>query len=174
MNLKSQDIVVLLKLSGYPIDERPPYLMIGQELSISASEVHASVKRLENSRLVHEKEMGGKPNFTAIEEFLIHGVKYAFPAERGSLTRGTPTSYAAEPLCRMIQAGREPAPVWADPLGSVRGIALVPLYKTVPAAAKRDALLYRRLALLDAVRDGRARERNLAERELRRSLRDDS
>ena len=156
MNLKPQDIVALLKICGYPTGERPPYLMIGQQLSISPSEVHASVKRLENSGLVHEKEMGSKPNFTAIEEFLIHGVKYAYPAERGNLTRGMPTSYAAEPLCQMIQAGREPVPVWADPLGSVRGIALVPLYKTVPAAAKLDALLYSRLALLDAVRDGRA------------------
>jgi hypothetical protein len=52
----------------------------------------------------------------------------------------------------------------------MRGIALTPLYKTVPEAAKRDSLLYERLALIDAIRDGRARERNLAEKELKNSL----
>jgi hypothetical protein len=30
-------------------------------------------------------------------------------------------------------------------------------------AAKLDSLLYERLALIDAIRDGRARKRNLAE-----------
>jgi hypothetical protein len=28
----------------------------------------------------------------AVEEFLIHGVKYAFPVQRGEATRGMPTS----------------------------------------------------------------------------------
>jgi hypothetical protein len=114
--------------------------------------------------------MNQKPNLIAMEEFLIHGVKYAFPATRGGLTRGMPTSYAAEPLSRLIKAGSEPVPVWADPNGTTRGISLVPLYKTVPEAARRDSLLYERLALIDAIRDGRARERNLAEKELKKSL----
>ncbi len=115
--------------------------------------------------------MGEKPNLSAIEEFLIHGVKYAFPVERGGLTRGMPTSYAAEPLCRLIQAGSEPIPVWAYSNGTTRGIAVTPLYKTVPEAATRDPLLYGRLALLDAIRDGRTRKRNMAEKELKNSLR---
>ena len=110
--------------------------------------------------------MNEKPNLSALEEFLIHGVKYAFPATRGGLTRGIPTSYAAEPLCRLIKAGSEPVPVWADPQGTTRGITLAPLYRTVPEAAKLDSLLYERLALIDAIRDGRTREHNLAEKEL--------
>jgi hypothetical protein len=114
--------------------------------------------------------MAEKPNLSALEEFLIHGVKYTFPAERGGLTRGMPTSYAAQPLCRLIKAGSELVPVWADPNGTMRGISLVPLYKTVPEAAKGDSQLYERLALIDAIRDGRARERNLAEKELKNSL----
>ncbi len=114
--------------------------------------------------------MDEKPNLTAVEEFLIHGVKYVFPAKRGSLIRGMPTSYAAEPLSRLINPGKEPVPVWADPLGNIRGIEIVPLYKTVPEAAKRDPKLYERLALIDAIRDGKARERNLAEQELKLSL----
>ena len=170
MILKPQDIVVLLKLCGYMSGGRPSYSVMASELEMSASEVHSAVKRLCQSQLIHGAEMNEKPNLTAVEEFLIHGVKYAFPAERGSLTRGMPTSYAAEPLCRLISAGAEPVPVWADPEGKTRGIELVPLYKTVPAAARRDPKLYERLALIDALRDGRARERNLAEHELKKSL----
>ena len=84
--------------------------------------------------------MNEKLNLSALEEFLIHGVKYAFPAARGGITRGMPTSYAAEPLCRLIKAGSEPVPVWAEPTGTTRGIALAPLDKTVPEATKRDSL----------------------------------
>lgn len=171
MILKPQDIVVLLNLCGYMSGKRPSYSVMAAELGMSASEVHSAVKRLSQSRLIHGAEMNEMPNLTAVEEFLIHGVKYAFPVERGSLTRGIPTSYAAEPLCRFINPGNEPIPVWADSTGNVRGIEIVPLYKTVPAAARRDQQLYERLALVDALRDGRARERNLAEEELKKSLR---
>ena len=170
MILKPQDIVVIIKLCGYAPNVRPSYGVMAAELKMSASEIHSAVRRLKHSRLLHGADMNEKPNLSALEEFLIHGVKYAFPAERGGMTRGMPTSFAAEPLCRFINAGSEPVPVWADPAGQTRGIALVPLYKTVPEAAKQDPLLYERLALLDAIRDGRARERNLAEKELKKSL----
>ena len=171
VTLKPQDIVVLLKLSGYISCIRPTYAVMATELSLSQSEIHSAVKRLKHSRLLHNSEMGEKPNLSAAEEFLIHGVKYAFPVERGGLTRGMPTSYAAEPLCRLIQAGSDPVPVWACPNGVTRGIAVTPLYKTVPEAAERDPLLYERLALLDAIRDGRAGERDMAEEKLKNSLR---
>jgi hypothetical protein len=115
--------------------------------------------------------MNSQPNFSAIEEFLVHGVKYAFPAEHGGSTRGVPTSYAAAPLNRLIAAGKEPIPVWPHPEGKKRGIALAPLYKTVPDAALRDPALYQKLALVDALRDGRVRERKLAEQELKKLLR---
>ena len=173
MNLKPQDIVVLLKLCGYAPSDRPSYSIMGAELWMSASEVHSAVKRLKESRLLHGAGLDERPNLNAIEEFLIHGVKYSFPAERGSLTRGIPTSYAAEPLCRFIQAGSEPIPVWPDPNGTARGVSIIPLYKTVPDAARQDPVLYERLALLDAIRDGRARERGIAERELKLSLKID-
>ena len=172
MALKSQDIVVLLKICGYEIDARPSYANLASELSMSASEVHSAVKRLKNSKLINVFALKEKPNLTAIEEFLIHGVKYSFPEERGRMTRGIPTSYAAEPLNKLINIGDEPIPVWAFAEGNTRGISIIPLYKTVPQAAIKDPILYRRLALVDALRGGRARERNLAEQELRKSLKE--
>lgn len=46
-----------------------------------------------------------------------------------------------------------------------------PLHKTVPEAAAKDPVLYELLALIDGLRDGRARERQIAERELGTRLR---
>jgi len=60
----------------------------------------------------------------------------------------------------------EPPPVWPDSSGSARGVEFSPLYKNVPAAARRDPKLYELLALVDAIRDGRTREREIAIREL--------
>ena len=107
----------------------------------------------------------------AVEEFLIHGVKYAFPVQRGETTRGLPTAYAAAPLSSQIVDNGELAPVWPDPEGEVRGTTLEPLHKLVPVAARKDPALYQLLALIDALRDGRVRERQRAERELSAQLR---
>ena len=170
MALKPQDIVVILKLCGYGLN-RPPFAQMAADLSMSSSEVHAALKRAQAAHLIHGPDMNSQPNFSAIEEFLVHGVKYAFPAEHGGSTRGVPTSYAAAPLNRLIAAGKEPIPVWPHPEGKKRGIALAPLYKTVPDAALRDPALYEKLALVDALRDGRIRERKLAEQELKKLLR---
>jgi len=170
MALKPQDIVVVLKLCGYG-STRPPFAQIAAALAMSSSEVHAAVKRAQAAHLLHGSEMNSRPNVSALEEFLIHGLKYVFPAEHGGPTRGIPTSYAAPPLNRLIAAGHEPIPVWPHPEGKKRGIALAPLYKTVPIAAMSDPSLYEKLALVDALRDGRTRERKLAEQELKKLLR---
>ena len=138
---------------------------------MSASEVHAAVRRAQASHLLHGPELSQRPNLAAIEEFFRHGLKYAFPPERGALTRGLPTSYAAEPLLHAIAPNDEPPPVWPYATGSLRGIAFEPLYKQAPTAALRDPVLYELLALVDALRDGRARERKLAEEMLFSRLR---
>jgi DNA-binding Lrp family transcriptional regulator len=165
MPLKPQDIVVALKICTYE-RKRPPISVIAADLNMSPSEIHAAIKRLQQSRLLHGPEMQEKPNFSALEEFLLHGVKYAFPAEHGPMTRGVPTSFAAPPLKDEIASGDELPPVWPWRDGEARGIALAPLYRTAPGAALRDPLLYELLALVDAIRDGRARERKIAEKEL--------
>jgi hypothetical protein len=55
--------------------------------------------------------------------------------------------------------------------GQVRGATLEPPHKIVPAAAATDPDLYEILALIDVLRDGRTRERQIAERELTARLR---
>lgn len=170
ISLKPQDVVILLKLVNYRYVKRPPYSEIAESLGMSQSEVNASVRRLQAAGLLHGKELNERPIPEAVTEFLIHGVKYMFPPVMGSLSRGVPTSYAAEPLSDLINAGDDPIPVWPDAKGNKKGIAFYPLYGTVPAAAERDPSLYETLALVDAIRSGRARERKLAERELLKRL----
>jgi hypothetical protein len=109
--LKPQDVVVALKLLGYDL-LRPPLAQIARDLALSSSEVHAAIKRGQASHLLHGPELSNRPNLSALEEFLIHGIKYTFPAEHGGRSRGVPTSYAAAPLNRLIIAGDEPIPVW--------------------------------------------------------------
>lgn len=170
MGLKPQDVAVALKLCVYGA-KRPSYSQLALDLSMSPSEVHAAVKRAQASLLLHGSELGEMPNVSALEEFLVHGLKYAFPAERGEPTRGIPTSYAAEPLRKSIAPGAELPPVWPYANGSTRGVAFQPLYKFAPAAALRDPVLYEYLALVDALRDGRARDRKIAEDMIVKKLR---
>jgi|SRR5271167_1693195 len=162
--------MVALKLCSYQ-SKRPAMSVIAADLGLSPSEVHAALKRLHQSRLLHDPEIQDKPNLAALEEFLVHGLKYAFPAQHGQVTRGVPTSYAAPPLKNDFVLGDELPPVWPWRDGETRGIALEPLYKTAPLAALRDHILYEFLSLVDAIRDGRVRERKVAERELLKRLR---
>jgi len=167
--LKSLDIIVLLKLSLVP-EGRPPYLLLANQLHLYPSEVYKSIKRARVSGLVQGPELEDRLNRSGLLEFLLHGIRYSFPAEKGGLTRGVPTSYAAEPLRRLIDTGNEPLPVWPYAEGPVRGYSFTPLHKNAPQAALEDAELYALLAIVDAIRDGRARERELAAQELRKRL----
>jgi DNA-binding Lrp family transcriptional regulator len=165
MIAKSLDVVVLLKLL---LDRRKsPYAQLSQELGISASEIHAAVRRGIEAGLIDPESR--VPLRKPLEEYLLHGVRYAFPAKPGPIVRGIPTAYAARPLSDKISSHDLP-PVWPDPQGAVRGVAVEPLYSSVTKAAKTDSSLYELLALVDALRIGRARERNLAEEELKQRI----
>lgn len=95
---------------------------------------------------------------------------YTFPAEPGAMTRGVPTHYAASPLKQHLEQGPEPPPVWPYSQGTTRGYSYAPLHKNVPKAALDDPRLYELLALVDGLRDGKACERDLAIKELRKRL----
>ena len=166
MVLKPQDVVVALRLA-LASGDCPSYAALASQLHMSVSEVHAAVARAQKAHIVDSKR---SVNRRALLEFLIHGVRYAYPAVRGAMTRGVPTAYAAPPLRDEIAQPDEPPPVWPYADGSVRGYALAPLMKSAPDAAANDGNLYELLALVDAIRDGRARERKLAGRFLTRRL----
>lgn len=166
MITKPQDIVVALKLALAV--SRPSYADLAADLGMSASEVHAAVRRLGEARLLDPQTQEVRRE--ALRNFLVHGVPHAFPARTREVTRGLPTAWAAPALAGKFNATEQIPPVWPDPDGQVQGAAVRPLYSCVPHAARRDAALYDLLALVDALRLGRARERAMAEKELGQRL----
>ena len=173
MVLKPQDVFITLKLVA--LGRRPwTYVQLANELFMSASEINAGVRRAIRARLAGPAP-GGKgnpiPNLIALAEFLEHGIKYAFPPDRGAITLGVPTAHAAPPLAESTAPYEDLPPVWPSPEGHVNGYAYSPLYRSVPQAALADPRLHELLALVDAIRDERSRVANQAVRELRERLR---
>jgi len=64
----------------------------------------------------------------------------------------------------------EPPSIWPDPDRPVRGEFFLPLYKSLPVAASNDSMLYELLSLVDAIRGDRARDREIAKKELKKRL----
>jgi len=173
MPLKPQDLVVCLKLALQGAPERWTYPELARSLSLSDSEANAAAHRASDAGLLtRARGRGAKPRPVrdALLEFVEHGARFAFFACPGEVVRGMPTAYSAPPLSAVVQTGSNETLVWPDALGESRGQTIVPLYPTVPAAARRDPALHEVLALVDAIRVGRARERVLAVRELKQRL----
>lgn len=183
--LKPQDIVILLKilsiraLSKGALNEELSQNKLATLLCMSVSEVNAGIRRLLLSKLLAPVLREGKkskvqllPIQAACEECLIYGVKYFFPVEVGVYTRGIPTAYAAPIFEKLIVQGQDPIPVWSYMEGTERGLAVEPLYSSVPKSLAQfpDQLFYEMLVLIDAIRIGRARERNIAVKLLKEKI----
>lgn len=71
--------------------------------------------------------------------------------------------------------GSDPIPVWPYGEGDKRGLAVEPLYRSVPQSITQfpDQLFYELLVLVDAIRFGRARERNIAIKLLKEKIKND-
>ncbi len=160
--IKGQDILVLLKL----LKESDAWTVrsLGASVGLDPAGVHRALRRLEDARLLDAD--GRRVNRANAQEFLVHSVKYLFPVRQGGPSRGVPTAWAAPPLESELAPTDEPPPVWPDPRGKVRGIALEPLHASVPKLAQRDPELAEQLALIDAIRLGDGRIRSLASKRL--------
>jgi hypothetical protein len=161
--LRPGDVVVAVQLA---LEPGLQYQSLAEKLRISIGEAHNAVRRLRQGRLISNQ--GRRVVKPALLEFLIAGVPHAFPAALGSVTRGIPTAHAAPPLSEEFPV-TDPV-VWPIADGAVRGESLVPLYPNAPLAARANPALHRLLALADALRIGRARERQRAKEHLREAL----
>lgn len=165
--LKGQDVVVLLKLLDPA--EPTPVRDLGSRLGFDVAGTHRAIRRLGEAGLYSvERRRVHEPN---AEEFLVHAVKFSFPAKLGSEVPGVPTSWAADPLKGELADYPGLPVVWPYATGKVRGLALEPLHPMVPKAALADPELWQRLALVDALRsnDG-VRVSQLAEKLLGESI----
>lgn len=165
IQLKPQDILILLKIisiNSNAWNQKP----IAEDLGLSQSEVSESVARSKYAGLLDPK--GKKVMKLALMELLQYGIRYMFPQKPGPVVRGIPTSHSASPLKEEIQSTENY--VWPYAKGTVRGHSIIPLYVSVPEAALKDDVLYELLALVDALRVGRAREKEIAVVELKKRL----
>lgn len=137
---------------------------LAESTGISKSEVAAVLKRCTDVGLLKLDRYTQRPtvNRTGLWEFLMYGLRYVYPAKPGELTRGIATGVGAPVFANKLMSGGDLLPVWPDPTGNTKGLAITPLFKTVPHAVKRDPRLYALLALADALRLGKPRERTFA------------
>lgn len=160
MELKPQDVLVALKLAAGGA-WTGTYAALAGQVGISASEVHAAVRRLAEARLVNADDKQVRRQ--SLRNFLVHGLPHVFPAKPKEVTRGFPTAWAAPGFSGSGTSQDRLPPVWPDPEGDTQGVAVKPLYRSAALAARRDSKLYQLLAAVDSLRLGRARERKMAE-----------
>ncbi len=173
MIAKSQDVVVALALVSLNREnrERLQYARLAEMLGMSSSEAFKTTRRLVAAHLVEPS--GWRPLRNPLYNYLIHGVPHAFPGKLGEPTRGIPTAWAAPPLTSSMPQGSDLPPVWPWHDGRQRGYSVEPLFRSVPVAIENLPELYKTLALVDALRIGRARDRAIAREMLKKLLLDD-
>ena len=164
-SMKPQDVVVLLKVIAVNNDNWQQ-IPLAYSLKMSQSEVSQSVARSKFAGLLDDS--GKKVMRQALYDFLQYGLAVVFPAKPGAVVRGIPTAHSTAPLNREINSGEDY--VWPFAKGNVRGHGITPLYATVPQAALDDEQLYALLALADALRVGKVREKNIAVQELKKRI----
>jgi DNA-binding transcriptional ArsR family regulator len=156
----------LLKIAGY--GQEPWYqVKLAESLGISQPEISNSLARSRYAGLLDES--GKQIRKHGLMEFLQYGIAYAFPAKPGPIVRGVPTAHSGPPLNTLIEtqwrgirmAFRNRTITWT---------AISPLYKNVVKAVKEDHQLHELLSLIDAIRVGRVREKQLAIEELKKRL----
>lgn len=163
--MSPQDVVVLLKIISYGKEtwlQKP----LAESLSLSQSEISKSLARSKHAGLLDGT--GKDVRKQALLEFLQYGIAVVFPVRPGAMVRGIPTAHSAPPLNKIIQSEGEY--VWPSAKGQSKGQAIVPLYNNVVKAVQNDQQLHELLALVDAIRVGRVREKQIAIDELKKRL----
>lgn len=166
--LSAPDIASLLYLHLHPAD---PYSAMAERLGISKSTAHGSVQRLIKNRLVHRsaRAMGTVAQGPALD-FLSYGVPYAFAPNIVPVARGVVTGLRALDGGGMNSFAGASALVWPSKLDDQMGVGIEPLVPAAPDIVHRDPPLYRMLAIVDALRVGDAREREVAREALQREF----
>lgn len=163
--MRPQDIIVLIAIAN---QGARPWLAkdLAWKLGISGGEVSESLRRSKRSGLYDATTR--KVNRSALFEFLVYGLRYVYPEQPGAIAKGVPTTVSAPPLDQRTSSVDRF--VWPSPHGSVRGFAVEPLYPSVPEAALRDPELHALLSLVDTMRVGRTRDREMAKQELEKRI----
>jgi hypothetical protein len=165
MALLPADLLVALKLVAHP-DRSASVRQLGEELGMSKSAVAYSLGRLQAVHLVNQGGGRRRVNRLALRDLIENGVRWIAPARVGDFELGLATAHSADVLARNFVSDADPV-VMPLAHGPLRGRAVNPLHPLAPKAAARDERLHRLLAVVDTFRIGRARDRQVAAKELR-------
>lgn len=167
LGLKPQDVYILLYL--LLVHKGPwKYAELAQELNISTSEVHEAIKRAVACDLFDP--LTKRPKRVPLNNFIIHGIRHVFPAVVGDRCKGIPTAHSAEPLSNLIASEIQDNFVWPNEQGSLEGYKVDPLYPSIPQVSPKHPPLHQMLSLIDALRVGKAREREIAQKEIQERI----
>ncbi len=167
--MRPQDVAILLKIVA--LNQQDWQIQpLSNQLRISISEISESLNRSRLAGLIDFKKK--RPNRSSLLEFLQHGLKYVFPQNPGSMSRGMATAHSHPFMKKHLDS--ETIYVWPDARGETLGQTIEPFYERQPEAAREDNTFYLLLALVDAIRVGRVRESKIAIDELKRLLLNES
>jgi hypothetical protein len=157
--VKDSDVYVLSGLLVH--DGAWTYRSLAERLRVPHAVVQRALSRTEDAGLYSASRR--RVHLPHFEEFATHALRFVAPAQLGALVRGVPAAWAAPPMSGAISSsGKEPPPVWPYAHGRVRGQAVEPLHRAAPEAIEAWPDLGEILALLDSLRVGDARVRNVA------------
>jgi hypothetical protein len=167
ISMRPQDVVVLLKIVCFKKNNKTWLRKdIAAGLDLSNSEITNVFERLRATGLIDVSRNTVHTN--AFYEFLVYGLKVAFPPYIGAETRGVLTGVNA-----FADSGIKGANyVWEYYEGKQRGTVISPLYPEVVHAVQKDEFLYHALCACDMLRVGQTREISFARKWLRDFLND--
>jgi len=163
--MRPQDVAILLKIVLLGKNEWQ-YQDLARSLCISGAEVNASLNRSKLAGLIDHNRK--RVNKQALYEFLQHGIQYVFPIQPGALTKGIPTAHSHPDIKEQIVS--EGIFVWPDINGTEIGQTIEPLFNTQVRAIREDPGLYEVLSLIEILRVGKTREKNIALQQLKKVL----
>lgn len=157
--MRPQDIVVLLRILTLPSTSWQ-----GKELAaallISPAEISDALRRCQYARLLQPD--GRTVQRQAVLRFLRYGLPYVFPAHPAGFVLGLPTAWSQLPQLPPPPGSPPPTYVWPDAAGTIWGLAVSPLYATLPESARPDAAWHQLLASVDVLRLGTGPQRQAA------------
>ncbi len=163
--MRPQDVLILLKILTIS-DPGWQYRDLSSLLFISISEISESLHRSHIAGLIDESKR--KIHRQSLMEFIRYGLHYVFPEVPGTMVTGIPTAHSYSFYRQQFIS--EMNYVWPDHDGSIRGLSIQPLHKSVVKAVAQDELLHKLLASIDIIRVGRTRELKVAIEELKKTI----
>ncbi len=164
--MKPQDVLILLRILKAG-EANMTQTSLARALFMSQSEISQSLARSSYAGLISRTEQVVMKG--VFMDFLRFGIAVIYPARPGSTSRGVLTAHSAPPLADEFLNTND-IYVWPWAKGDARGQSIPPLYSTVPQVAMVDPEFHEWLALVDTLRVGRTRERNMALQHLEKRI----